>query len=113
MAGDFSTVEKCQYSLKINVPWFLLYFFGFVVMLLIVQFCGKDENGHSALQERGVVSVGVSISLAIGFILLMLFLGYGLISIPKFIWKFSNLKRELNGMLFDLSGIMEKLKGVT
>ena len=83
-------------------------------MLLIVHFCGsKDENGHSALQERGVISVGVSISVAMGFIALMLLLGYGLISIPKFMWKFSNLQTALDRTLFDLSGILEKLKVTT
>ena len=91
MAGEFSTIERCQSSLKNNVPWFIMYFFGFVIMLLIVHYCGKDENGHSELEEKGLLSVAVSLNLAFGFILLMLFLGYGLIRIPVALWQFSNL----------------------
>ena len=68
-----------------------MYFFGFVIMLLIVHYCGKDENGHSELEEKGLLSVAVSLNLAFGFILLMLFLGYGLIRIPVALWQFSNL----------------------
>ena len=69
-----------------NVPWFILYFLLFVIMLMIVYFCGKDEDGNNEMMERGVLSIAVSLSLANGFMLLMLFLGYGLIRIPQHIW---------------------------
>ena len=107
MAGEFTGVEKMQRSIKMNMPWFILYFVSFVGLLLFIYFLGeKDENGNSViLNKKGIISVAVALSIAFGFILLILFLGYGLVQIPIAAWKNSELQESLNRELFEVATV--------
>ena len=76
-----------------NVPYYILYFLCFVVLLLLLVFLGKDDKGNNAiLDKKGIMSVLVALSIASGFILLVLFMGYGLVKIPLRTWTYSNLR---------------------
>lgn len=111
MAGEFSAIERIQRSFKMNVPIFLVYFISFIALLLCVYFFGRDENGNNELlDQQGILAIIVALSLTFGFVLLILFLGYGLVKIPVQTWLLANMKEKQNRMLFKVANYERKIK---
>ena len=52
----------------------------------------------------------MAISLAFGFVLLILFLGYGLVKIPVQTWLMADMKEKQNRMLFKVANYERKIK---
>ena len=77
LAGEFQKIERVQRAILLNVPIFLIYFLGFLILLLMIFFLDK-----SILKYPGVIAIGVAMALAAGLWLLVLFMGYGLVKIP-------------------------------
>lgn len=92
LAGEFQRMERVQRAILLNVPVFLLFFFGFIVLLLALYFLDtkQDDNDKSILDQQGILAVVIAVCLAGGFTLLVCFLGYGLVKIPVQLWVHSN-----------------------
>ena len=77
----------------------------------MVFFFGKDENGHNQiLDNRKFISVLVALSIASGFMLLVLFMGYGLVKIPLRTWTYSDLNIQLERVYYQIARNEAELK---
>jgi hypothetical protein len=88
IAGEFQVYDKIYRSLIFNVPFYLMYFFSFVGLLLIVFFIdnGDDNHENNILDGEGILAVIIALSLSFGFLLLVCLLGYALVKIPLSWW---------------------------
>ena len=79
-----------------------MYFFSFISLLATIYFIDNSdgENGSNILNKQGVIAVAIALSMAFGFFLLVILLGYALVRIPILTWINSNNEESLNRHLF-------------
>ena len=79
-----------------------MYFFSFISLLATIYFIDNSDGqgGSNILNEEGIIAVAIALSMAFGFFLLVIFLGYALVRIPILTWIGSNLEESLNRHLF-------------
>jgi len=92
IAGEFQIYDRIYRSVVFNVPFYLMYFFSFVALLLVVFFIdnGDDNKENNILDGEGILAVIIALSLAFGFLLLVCLLGYALVKIPLSWWQESD-----------------------
>jgi hypothetical protein len=95
-----------------NVPFFLLYFLSFIFLLGFIFYIDSSDGdkGSNILNEQGIFAVAIALSLAFGFLNLVILLGAGLVLIPLHTWVESNLEEKLNRLLFKVSSYEEQIQ---
>lgn len=82
-AGEFHFLERVRTSLKENLIFYGVC--GVVMGILIIYIAAKDK-----LNTAGLVAVAMAASNSWGMFLLFCTLGYGLVEVPKRLWRSAN-----------------------
>jgi len=100
-SGGFSFCEKMKASLRINLLFYTCAGVaggGLLIFVAVTQHLGFSE----------VMKVAISLGNAFGLVLLLLMLGYGLVDVPRKIWRLANKPVLLLQYQFEGSEILER-----
>lgn len=79
LAGGFSVLEKLKTAIVENLLFYGIA--GAILLVLLVIIAAKNR-----LDGYGMMGIGIAAANAWGLLLVILFLGYGLVEIPRKIW---------------------------
>eukprot|EP01117_Protostelium_nocturnum_P018831 TRINITY_DN7958_c0_g1_i3.p1 TRINITY_DN7958_c0_g1~~TRINITY_DN7958_c0_g1_i3.p1 ORF type:complete len:439 (-),score=87.00 TRINITY_DN7958_c0_g1_i3:33-1166(-) len=94
-AGDFSFGEKCKAAVKENMKYWMIVmcvFVPFVIYLFVIRGVGFKE----------LLAAGMMAASAFGLLLFVIFIGHGMVEIPKRLWRLSNRDFTLKKIEFEL-----------
>ena len=74
-------------AFRYNCFYYVLYAIG-AVIAMIVYFA--FQSVQDAVEKQGFIGVALGMSIAFGFMVLTVFVGYGLIGIPQYLWRRSS-----------------------
>ena len=97
-------VDKVYRSIVSNIPYYIMYTFSFVGLLILLYFIdARSDTDVNILEAQGILAVIIALSLAFGFLCLVTLLGYALVKIPLQFWISSNFETKLPRLLFKIS----------
>lgn len=102
-AGDFTFCERFRTALKENIIFYLVA--GVILGILLIIIVAKQKLGSAE-----VFAIAIASANAWGLFLLICLLGYGLVEIPKLLWRKSNKDLTLKYVQFQLVGQREDLE---
>lgn len=108
--GEFSILKKIGRTLLANLISYVIYIVATVILLLIIFFLvNKDKAKKDRVSILDVIYV---ISIVYGLLLIVFLMSYGLVAVPKYLWKQSEYKSRIKKQLYHISIIEEKLQDV-
>ena len=105
-SAAFTVSGKLCDSVRRNCFFYLLYLFG--ATIAIILFC-TSKTVQEAVQNQGPMGVLLGLSVAFAFMILAVFVGYGLVGIPMYLWRNSTFQNELDDSMVTLANLSEKL----
>ncbi|KAI9025976.1 LMBR1-like membrane protein-domain-containing protein [Phycomyces nitens] len=87
--GDFTFAKRIKSAIKVNVRFYLIYVFVGIFGLIYLVF----GSGYNSRQRIQVLVMAMANSW--GLLLVIIFMGYGLVSVPRALWFSGSVKRHL------------------
>lgn len=83
-SASFTRCGRLQNAVKKNCMFYLLYLIAGIAVGCCVFFIPAVE---SQIKTTGPINVALGLSLALAFFILSIFVGYGIVGIPIYLWR--------------------------
>lgn len=101
-AGDFRFHMRIKTALKRNLVWYVIYLVFAVFAYAFIPNKWRSASGGSE-QSLSIVGFYIALSNTVGLVILTLLMGFGLVGLPRSLWRASDKTGKLAKLYADLS----------
>lgn len=105
--GEFSRLKKIWKTIVVNIIYYIAYIVFIAIIIPVIYLLVNNHRDDNS--KVGLFDVCYILSTMYGLLLIVFLMSYGMVAVPKYLWKISDYKARIKYLLYHISLIEEKL----